>query len=93
MLRYFLVSVILLIRTTLGEWIDSSVHAGSRCTIDRVPIEALSKAEFVQFYEEQYPVILQGTTQTRLASLTEKVRHCETVSCIQILGVRHCFLV
>eukprot|EP00892_Ulva_mutabilis_P010741 jgi/Ulvmu1/8039/UM004_0276.1 len=54
------------------QWLASSAYSSPKCTIDRVPIEALSKAEFVEYYEEQFPVILQGTSQLRLASLTEK---------------------
>lgn len=71
--------VIVLVAGNVAEdWITSDLHAAHWCTIDRVPIDALTKGEFKQFYEEKYPVILQGTSQSRLAHETEKVRHLKT---------------
>lgn len=72
--------IVIVAGNVAGDWITSHLHSAQRCTVDRVPIDALTKAEFVQFYEEKYPVILQGTSQTRLAHLTEKVRISEQIS-------------
>ena len=74
MLQYLVVCGLAVAGNASGRWVSSAIHAAHTCTIDRIPIDALTKAEFIQYYEEQYPVIIQGTTQPRLVSLTEKVR-------------------
>jgi hypothetical protein len=75
-----LLSTLLIIRSTAQlEWSniasDSAVDVlrpSSLCTVDRVPLEAISVADFEEFYLEKYPLVLQGSNQATFATLTKK---------------------
>lgn len=60
----------------LGEhksWLPAFKYLSARCTIERVPLQAISQADFDAFFLEQSPVILEGTSQDKISASTEKV--------------------
>jgi hypothetical protein len=63
------------VRTTLNVkgWESDTEFSAPRCTVERIPIDAITKEEFDLYFLEQSPVILLGTDQHRLSALTVKV--------------------
>lgn len=54
--------------------LPSALLPASLCTIDRVPLDAISREQFETFYAERLPVILHGSKQAAFTEATERVR-------------------
>jgi hypothetical protein len=75
------------------SWLPAFEYAAPRCTIERVPLQAITQSDFESFFLEQSPVIFQGTSQERLSASTQKVRTAEKAEVLACTVACSCWLI